>query len=1074
MSPRMRVSDRPSAGADPGLSFQGVVVVDAADGVTIGLKGQLVVPILFEAVVPLGAHFPFGAGQADNWWIYLGADGYRDASPADGRGLGPIRATILPDLVPAEADAYLMLRGRGIQRWPRGGSLTITDGFVLAFGFAFEYTLGITGIVWAEIHAGADILIATRPLTLAGFGAVGGSLNLGPFSIGVDAALSFIAVANADPYVHARLCGHIDLFFTSIEGCVEISVNNPPTLAVPPPDVHPLDDVQKGVIAGDLAFLIDDRYRRVGRMARSPGAVRNEDCVWPDTLLHLSFAVSPKLGPGYVVRLGPGATNPQFTPIDSYPTGLAAEPVGSDMLRYEWTLTGLALYDVTDDPGGAGTLVPGPLSAAWQVGKDGDIGTRPQPGDLVLLTYQGDLILDRLADAGAGLPHDPLTDAASACHGEGKPEIGWAVGFDVTPLDGGFLMPADPISPDPCVSRFTAVLTQRTPLVPNLPLGPATAALLPSPYDFTPAWLDLFSPPLRLERDFLGLLVLAAVTGPATGKVRLPPLQSAQVVPQEPLVDGRLWLVVDGPLEQADRPLLAVRDDRADAWANTERRTLPDGRTALRFSPTVGGPVTWVEIDWLVGRMVGVLGIGGVTATAQAAAAARNTARQAEASRQAEAAATQPQQADDDVGAGVHCVLAPGRLYRLDVAMSWDGWIYKQDENGAKQPAGQESGRTDYTPAGGGSTPTNRSYFFRTTPKPTKVTSSAIPPYGAAKHVEFIHRRRDLFDPHMLARHLLGYTPSQTETARFCDDPVNAHFSAAHVTTLAKKYGYTLKLGLQRVDVPGADGEPIVLNPLWVALNEPGLLTGADRRRYEVASKAICPVPKPGGTLTAMHPLSAEAWYEVYALAESDDKSVLDGRLDGVTFKTSRWRNPAGMLAGIGFKTGDLQAPAGDIEILRFPPLGPPVVDGSDADFEAALDAIGVSGWPPTGEPRLSAIWLRTEGAAPPAWRCAGLLAESPEPIDRPGRAELAALRLVMQPLPAGTFDIRRSDRTRSRILFLCSTPFVPATWRRRLLFGPLVTVHPTIAMDLVDRATGTTLTGSLQLPLEPRFAQEA
>jgi hypothetical protein len=50
----------------------------------------------------------------------------------------------------------------------------------------------------------------------------------------------------------------------------------------------------------------------------------------------------------------------------------------------------------------------------------------------------------------------------------------------------------------------------------------------------------------------------------------------------------------------------------------------------------------------------------------------------------------------------------------------------------------------------------------------------------------------------------------------------------------------------------------------------------------------------------------------------------------------------------------------------------------------------------------------------------------------------------------------------------------VPATWRRRLLFGPLVTVHPTIAMDLVDRATGTTLTGSLQLPLEPRFAQEA
>ena len=174
--------------------------------------------------------------------------------------------TVLPDLMPTSADAYLMQRGKGIEKWPRGGPITITDGFVLAFGFSFEYTLGVVGLVWAEVHASLDVLLAQRPLTLAGFGAVGGSLNLGPLSIGVDAQLSFLVAENADPYIHARLCGHIDLFFTEIEGCVEISIHNEPKPVLPPPDVHPLDDVQNGVAVGDLAFLIDDGYRRVGQL----------------------------------------------------------------------------------------------------------------------------------------------------------------------------------------------------------------------------------------------------------------------------------------------------------------------------------------------------------------------------------------------------------------------------------------------------------------------------------------------------------------------------------------------------------------------------------------------------------------------------------------------------------------------------------------------------------------------------------------------------------------------------------------------------------------------------------------
>jgi len=240
----------------------------------------------------------------------------------------------------------------------------------------------------------------------------------------------------------------------------------------------------------------------------------------------------------------------------------------------------------------------------------------------------------------------------------------------------------------------------------------------------------------------------------------------------------------------------------------------------------------------------------------------------------------------------------------------------------------------------------------------------------------------------------------------------------------------------------------------------------------QVASTAICPMPKPGGTLQSHYPLAPLAWYELYALAKSDDPAVLDGRLDGVTFRTSRWRNPAEMLAGIGFKVAP-QPASGDIEIRLLPALRALAIDGSDADFEAALDAIGLDGWPSASEPRASIVWLRQDGNAGPAWQCAGLLLESPEPIDRPGGGELQALRVVMMPPPLGAFDIRRSDRTRSRSLWLCSKPFMPRSWLQAVLFRPRQRMYPSIALDTLDKASGASLSGSIALPLAPTFAAE-
>ena len=1072
MSPRMRVSDSPSP-SDIGVSFMGVVVVDPTDSVTIGLHGQLNVPVILQIDIPVGARFPTTKAEADNWYIYLGSDGYGDAVPADGRGLGPIRAVILPDLIGSEADAYAMLRGRGIQHWPRGGPITVADGLVIAFGFGLEYVIGPKPIAWAEVHMSADLLLATHPLTLAGFGAAGGSLNLGPFSVGVDATLSLLKVENAAPFVHARLCGHIDLFFTDIEGCVELSINSEPTIAVPPPDTHPLDNVENGVVAGNLAYLIDHQFRRVEDLSTTDAGAKT---VWPDTLLHLSFSAAPKLASGFVAKNG---TTPQFPSIEIYPTGLAAKHTGSQMLKYEWTLTGLALYDITNNS--AGTLVKGPLSGAWQTGRDGDLGKRPQAGDLVLLTYQGDLFLNRLADGGAGLANDPIADAATACQREVKPEIGWAVGYVATNVTAAFLLPTDPFSPDPCVSQFTATLTEHTSLLPSaLPLTVQSAAQIPPPFDYRAPTLEVFSPPLLVERAFVGALDLSVITAPEElGALRLQPFQSAVIVPDAALTLARLWLIVDVPVNQ-DLPIV-VTDSNGYSWEITETREVSPGRTAVRFAPRTTSWIASVEVRWPVGRRLAVLGLGGLTEAAQSAASLRNAGTQAAAAAQAAAAGKQPQQEIDDTGVGVQCVLDPDRRYRLDVSLEWEGWIYKQTEDGKIVEAGHLANQTTYLPEGANPDDaplTARSFYFHTAPKKNKsemLATKVVFPQGNDAYLKKWHRQRNDFHPEMLSRYLLAYTPAQAEDARFADDPVSAHFSSSHVITLAKKYGFTLKLGVRRVDVPGSAGNPAELNPLWVALAEPDLLTGVDARRYEYATTAPCPMPKPGATLTAVTPLATQAWYEVYALAKADDQAnVLDGQLDGVTFRTSRWRNPAEMLVGLGFDATPKPA-TGDVALKQpLPALGAATIEGSDADFEAAMDALGLDRWPAATRPRVSLLWISQDVPDGLSWLCAGLLLESPEPIDRPGRVALNALRLVMSPLPAGTFDIRRSDRSRSRILWISSTPFTPRRWFERKLFAPPVLKFPTIQLELTDKTTGALLTGSVDLPQRPSFAEEA
>jgi hypothetical protein len=337
MGERVKITREDESG--PGIQAKGVVVIDPNDGVTVAVEGTFTIPEILEIVVPIGARFP---KSSPDWYIHLGADGWAPGAggASEGRERGPVRAIVLPNLIGQRADAYLMFRGNGITKWPRGGPVSIGPGnFVAAFGFGFDIVMGLKPILWAEVFARADILITTNPMCFVGLGRIGGGLHVTIFSVGVEAEVHVVIMAGADPYLFARVCGTIDLFFDEIRKCVEIAFNSTP-LAVLPPPTHPLD-------AAKGQSLVDDKYHVL-----APLAVARADApvVWPDAIPLLTFVTAPKLS----LAVG------QFPDSGTYPQGVRARPLGGDLLHYEWELTGLTLVDTTD--AAAEVQVAGPMS----------------------------------------------------------------------------------------------------------------------------------------------------------------------------------------------------------------------------------------------------------------------------------------------------------------------------------------------------------------------------------------------------------------------------------------------------------------------------------------------------------------------------------------------------------------------------------------------------------------------------------------------------------------------------------------------------------------------------------------
>ena len=1042
MGPRMKIA---RGGNDLSvLQAKGVILVDPADGVTVAVEGTYEIPHIVVTTVPVGAHFPT---HSANWFIHLGSDGWTPSSgPSESRERGPVRSVFLPDIVGQESDAYLMMRGNGITNWPRNGSYTAAPGsFVIAFGVGFDIVYGLKPVLWADVFARADILVATNPMSFVGMGTVGGGLHIGPFSVGIDATVFVVLVSGQPPHLKAELCGSIDLFFDEIRKCVTLEYGSPSSPDMPEPSEHPLDGLQS---------LVDDRYRRLAPLARKIEDATAENAVWPDSIPLLTFSSAPTLS----------LATAQFPDIARYPTGLRARPLGSDLLSYEWSLVGLGLIDAT----AGDVVVAGAFSNAWQTGKMGDAGGQPQPAELALMTPSGDLWLHALGDAGNSLQPSPLAALADICHAQATARLGWALGASATDEGDGYRLPPDPRSADPVQSQIRAhvqLSLLATPAQPARVLSRQTAQLLPLQYAYAGPRVHAFVPRALDGREFGAWLDPGTTLLPPSNAflLRVSPLQQLLIAPEDPLTQARVWLVFDADLWTANaagvRPF-SVSDNLGQAWLHDREADLGDGLVAVRWLPPAPGFVDRVQARSPAGVRIGLLALGGITRSAAAAADQRNAATAAEAVKQDNATRAGPPDANAAPAADRRCVLEPGRLYRIDVRMRWSGTLWRMDDQNKKQVVASK--------AAGDDTESTRQFWFRTAPL---QPAGGAGPGGGMAHFSFLHRRQDLFDPAMLERHLLGYEPAQSELQRFARDPVKVRFSPGHVALLAGAYKFDLLCALRRLDQPEAVEADQFLVPSLAWATSTAQMHVSDAVIAQAYIASACGLAPNAVDLLAKPMLTRDTWYEVFVLAKSQREGVMDGRLPGVSFRTSRWADGEEMMQSLHFPISGVGHADGGIALPPDTMLKPQVSEGDDGAFDAFLISLGLEGWPAASEPRASLVWL------PPiapnlSWRCAGLMLESPEAIHRPMRFEVIELQLVMGAAKID-FNVRWRDRSGSRLLIAASLPFVPRLTRR----GGLKPLKPMLRLrcnDMPLDGAARVLQGLLELPLQPSFAEEA
>jgi hypothetical protein len=337
--------------------------------------------------------------------------------------------------------------------------------------------------------------------------------------------------------------------------------------------------------------------------------------------------------------------------------------------------------------------------------------------------------------------------------------------------------------------------------------------------------------------------------------------------------------------------------------------------------------------------------------------------------------------------------------YKLRVTWQWAGWRPASD--GADPPAtpsGWSGDQVDEfrfdTAAFGVTNPA-------TLPGASNTTLDMDPAQGGPGYDE------RSFDPRGLSRFIAHTYPTHEDPPHFLDDAVGFWFTANHLQSLVAKYdGRELKCkvyhtrpragslhgvaehvsgkrhALDRTfDEPGAPGY-LPDNPKWA------LTTAAIAAALE-ALPCIDVAPGSGGSqVTVKADLEPNSEYDLLLnTVKPGDSAVPEVLVARSHFRTSRYRNPEGLLRALGFTaragsqtpndfitTYNLQADYGPSAALRT----------GDAAFDEALKRCGMDPWPLPPLPRTTLIWRATGDAGYP-WQVAAILLEADEPVWRAG-----------------------------------------------------------------------------------------
>jgi hypothetical protein len=556
----------------PRAPLKGVLVVDK-DGITLGARGELTVPHLLDLRVPVGGRLPFE--DPASWYLDVGTDGYGDRTP------GPATAKVLPDILDVGGSAYLMLHGAGLPHLGGVDPDISLPGPAIGFGAQARFVLGVPSVCWVSVALTVRAGTSTNPLFLAATGRLDGVLHLGPFSLGAHADLALRVGPGDDVRASFRICGSIDLWFTEIEGCVDI--------ALPPGDGGPPEVPVPDTWPEPLLVLSDRDYHALDTPE-----------VLPDVVPILQFPLGPAAG----------AVSTTFAITGGANAGDGR--TGNDLLSYAYTLESVRL---TAEDGGAGTAVGG--DAAWQQPKHAlGPGSAAAPGarELALLTYRTDLWAARRGDGGKRHKSDPVKAVQEGCRDSARPTAGWALGAGASLNRRGAHLPADPVRPGRYPSVFTAELELDR--YHALPLTEIGVAPLLGPAGFLGIRAAPWEPPMEVSGSdrppFAGVLRLPCFTGPAEVLQATLPFEeerwlTATLRPSDELADATLWVASSGEV-------------RVDGREPEIVSSLADGTPVLVFPVgTVGDPLA---LRWGVGAEVLVLGLQGITCQASEDAAA--------------------------------------------------------------------------------------------------------------------------------------------------------------------------------------------------------------------------------------------------------------------------------------------------------------------------------------------------------------------------------------------------------------------------------------------------------------------